>query len=52
MCYECIVCGWIYNEVRGSPEHNISPGTKFADLPYEFFCLECSAGVEAFEEYC
>ena len=26
--YECIVCGWIYDEALGCPEEGIAPGTK------------------------
>ena len=25
--WECIVCGWIYDEEKGNPEEGIEPGT-------------------------
>ena len=27
--YVCEVCGWVYDEALGDPEHGIAPGTKF-----------------------
>jgi rubredoxin len=23
----CLICGWIYDEATGDPEHGIAPGT-------------------------
>ena len=31
--WECIVCGWIYDEEKGNPEEGIEPGTKWEDVP-------------------
>ena len=31
--WECIVCGWIYDEAEGLPEEGIPPGTKWEDVP-------------------
>ncbi|MDQ5883381.1 MAG: hypothetical protein QG654_294 [Patescibacteria group bacterium] len=39
--YVCLDCGWIYDESLGVPEKNIAPGTKWAELPDDFKCLEC-----------
>jgi rubredoxin len=47
--YECVVCGWVYDEEKGVPEDDIAPGTKFADLPDDFVCPECGAGKDDFE---
>jgi len=33
--YECMVCGWIYDEDLGDPDSGIAAGTKFEDLPDE-----------------
>ena len=27
----CLICGWIYNEAEGDPEHDIPKGTAWAD---------------------
>lgn len=47
--WECIVCGWIYDEAKGDPEHGIAPGTKWADVPEEWLCPDCGVGKESFE---
>ncbi|MBQ7831153.1 MAG: rubredoxin [Clostridia bacterium] len=48
--YVCMVCGWTYDEAQGSPEQEIAPGTKFADLPDEFACELCGVGKDNFTE--
>lgn len=50
MKYKCDICGWEYDEVLGSLENGIAPGTKFADLPSDFVCPLCGAGKEQFSE--
>ena len=41
MVYVCEVCGWMYDENDGNPKMDITPGTKFEELPETFFCPEC-----------
>ncbi len=48
--YVCDVCGWIYDEEKGSPENGIAPGTKFEDLPQDFSCPLCGVGKEDFSK--
>ena len=48
--YVCDVCGWIYDEERGAPEHGIEAGTKFEDLPDDFECPLCGVGKDNFSE--
>ncbi len=48
MKYVCKMCGWIYDEEHGDPEHGIAPGTAFADLPEDFVCPVCFVGKEDF----
>ncbi|UWN50258.1 Rubredoxin-2 [Alcanivorax sp. ALC70] len=31
--WECVVCGFIYDEEEGLPEEGIEPGTKWEDVP-------------------
>ena len=50
MKYICNVCGWVYEEAQGSPENNITPGTKFDDLPADFVCPVCGAGKDQFSK--
>jgi rubredoxin len=47
--YMCVVCGFVYDEAEGLPEHGIAPGTRFDDLPLNWKCPECGAGKEEFE---
>ena len=39
--WQCVVCGWVYDEAQGEPEHGIAPGTRWEDVPDEFVCPEC-----------
>ena len=48
--WQCIVCGWIYDEALGDPDNGIAPGTKFEDLPADFVCPLCGVGKDEFEE--
>jgi rubredoxin len=45
----CLICGWIYDEEQGDPEHGIAPGTKWEDVPMNWTCPECAARKEDFE---
>lgn len=47
--WECIVCAWIYDEVKGWPEDGIKAGTKWEDVPDDWLCPECGVGKEDFE---
>ncbi len=47
--WECIVCGWVYDEAKGWPEDGIAPGTKWADVPADWICPDCGVGKEDFE---
>ncbi len=47
--WECIVCGWVYDEAVGDPDSGIAPGTKFEDIPDDWMCPECGVGKDDFE---
>ena len=47
--WECVVCGWIYDEEAGAPEEGIPPGTRWEDVPDDFICPDCGVGKEDFE---
>ncbi|MGI9292369.1 MAG: FAD-dependent oxidoreductase, partial [Pseudomonadales bacterium] len=47
--WECIVCGWIYDEAKGWPEDGIEPGTRWEDVPEDWLCPDCGVGKEDFE---
>ena len=48
--YECLVCGWVYDEDTGDPDSGIAAGTKFGDLPDDWVCPMCGASKEDFEK--
>ena len=48
--YECSVCGYIYDPKEGDDQNDIVPGTTFEDLPDDWVCPICGAGIEEFEE--
>lgn len=47
--YQCIVCGWIYDEELGCPEDGLAPGTRWEDIPDDWLCPECGMGKDEFE---
>ena len=47
----CVICGFIYDEAKGLPEHGIPAGTCFADLPEDWICPECGSPKDSFEPY-
>lgn len=49
-CWECTVCGYVYDPKVGDPDNGIAPGTKFEDLPEDWVCPECGAEKSQFEE--
>lgn len=48
--YECIVCGYIYDEALGDPENGVAPGTLWADVDEDWLCPDCGVGKDDFEE--
>lgn len=45
----CVVCGFIYEESDGLPDEGIPAGTRWADVPEDFGCPDCSATKADFE---
>ena len=41
--YVCLICGWMYDEEKGSPPDGLSPGTRWKDVPDDWVCPECGA---------
>lgn len=48
--FECIACGYIYDEELGDPDNGVAPGTKWEDVPEDWVCPLCGVGKEEFEE--
>lgn len=47
--WKCIVCGYIYDEAKGSPEEGLAPGTRWADVPEDWSCPDCGSFKSDFE---
>ena len=39
--YQCLVCGWIYDEAEGAPAEGIAAGTRWVDVPDDWVCPDC-----------
>jgi rubredoxin-NAD+ reductase len=42
--FQCIVCGWIYEEALGWPDDGIPAGTLWDDIPDSWVCPDCGVG--------
>lgn len=47
--YRCNNCGFIYNEADGAPDDGIAPGTRWADIPDDWYCPQCGGGKSDFD---
>lgn len=39
--WECVICGFIYDEAEGLPDEGIMPGTKWDEIPEDWECPDC-----------
>ena len=46
--FECLICGWIYDEALGASEEGIAPGTTWEDVPEDWACPVCGSSKEDF----
>jgi rubredoxin-NAD+ reductase len=47
--WQCIVCGWVYDEAKGWPADGIAPGTRWEDIPESWACPDCGVTKADFE---
>ena len=47
--WQCILCGFIYDEEKGLPTEGIAMGTRWEDIPSDWQCPDCGAGKSDFE---
>lgn len=47
--YQCIICGFIYDEAEGWPEDGIAAGTAWSDVPEDWTCPDCGITKDQFE---
>lgn len=48
--YRCTVCGYIYDPEKGDPDHGVSAGTPFEELPDDWHCPDCGVDKSKFEK--
>ena len=46
--YQCATCGFTYNEAEGLAEEGFPPGTRWADIPDNWECPDCSMSKRQF----
>jgi rubredoxin len=49
--YECVICGFIYDEAEGLPDDGIAAGTKWEDIPDDWECPDCGISKSDFDLY-
>jgi rubredoxin len=47
--WQCIVCGFIYDESKGLPEEGIKAGTRWTDIPDDWACPDCGVAKADFD---
>jgi rubredoxin len=47
--YQCVVCGFIYDENVGMPEDGVPAGTRWNDIPDNWECPDCGVSKADFE---
>src|SRR3954462_3530251 len=47
--WECIICGWVYDEAKGDPDNGVAAGTLWDDVPEDWLCPDCGVGKEDFQ---
>ena len=47
--FQCGTCGFVYSEAEGMPEEGFPPGTRWADIPDDWVCPDCSMSKAQFE---
>ena len=47
--YECVICGFIYDEAEGLPDDGFPPGTLWADIPEDWECPDCGISKTDFD---
>ncbi|HTY20884.1 MAG TPA: rubredoxin [Geobacteraceae bacterium] len=48
--WRCTICQYIYDPAVGDPDSGIAPGTRFEDIPDDWYCPLCGAGKDMFEQ--
>ena len=47
--WQCVVCGFVYDEAKGLPEDGIPAGTRLEGIPADWSCPDCGVAKADFE---
>ncbi len=47
--WQCVVCGFLYEEAAGMPDDGIAPGTCWEEVPSDWMCPDCGVTKDDFE---
>lgn len=47
--WQCLNCGYMYDEEAGDEAEGLAPGTRWADVPDDWICPQCGSGKMDFE---
>lgn len=47
--WQCLNCGYIYDEEAGDADEGLAPGTRWADIPEDWICPQCGSSKIDFE---
>lgn len=47
--WQCMTCGFIYDEAEGCVDDGIAAGTRWDDVPADWVCPECGTPKSDFE---
>lgn len=46
--WQCLLCKFIYDEAKGLPEDGIPAGTRWKDIPNDWYCPDCGVSKQEF----
>lgn len=47
--FRCLFCEFIYDEALGMPDEGIPAGTRWEDVPDDWYCPQCGAEKSDYE---
>lgn len=47
--WQCMTCGFVYDEALGLPDEGIAAGTAWQDVPEDWLCPQCGTPKSDFE---
>lgn len=47
--WQCMSCGYLFDEAGGDPDSGIAPGSRWEDIPEDWCCPDCGMPKASFE---